>query len=98
MICVAPNSSIIFISKAYGGSISDKELTNRSEYLDLVPMYTRIMFDKGFKLRDECAQRLIDYASPPGRRGAAQMTPFEMQKTKHIAKFKNISGTGDQKT
>ena len=79
LVCVAPNSSIIFISKAYGGSISDKELTNRSEYLDLVPMYSRIMFDKGFKLRDECAQRFIYYASRPGRRGAAQMTPCGKQ-------------------
>ena len=85
LVCVAPNSSIIFISKAYGGSISDKELTNRSEYLDLVPMYSRIMFAKGFKLSHECAQRFIYYASPPGRRGAAQMTPSEVWKTKHIA-------------
>ena len=85
LVCVAPNSSIIFISKAYGGSISDKELTNRSEYLDLVPMYSRIMFAKGFKLTDECAERFIYYASPPGRRGAAQMTPSEGWKTKHIA-------------
>ena len=47
LVCVAPNSSIIFISKAYGGSISDKEHTNRSEYLDLVPMYSRIMLTRG---------------------------------------------------
>ena len=85
LVCVAPSSSITFISKAYGGSISDKKLTNRSEYLDLVPMYSRIMFAKGFKLSHECAQRFIYYASPPGRRGAAQMTPSEVWKTKHIA-------------
>ena len=61
-----------------------KKLTNRSEYLDLVPMYSR-MFAKGFKLTDECAERFIYYASPPDRRGAAQMTPSEGWKTKHIA-------------
>ena len=88
LVCVAPNSSIIFISKVYGGSISNKELTIRSEYLDLVSMYSRIMFDKGFKLRDECAQRFIYYASPPSRRGAAQMTPSEVWKTKHIANLR----------
>ena len=88
LVCVAPNSSIIFISKGYGGSISDKKLTSRSEYLDLVPIYSRIIFDKRFKLRDECAQRFIYYASPPGRRGAAQMTPSEVWKTKHIANLR----------
>ena len=35
------------------------------------------MFDRGFKLSDECAQRFIYYASPPGTRSAAQMTPSE---------------------
>ena len=46
LVCEAPNSCIIFISKAYGGSISDKELTNRSECLDLVPMYSRIILTR----------------------------------------------------
>ena len=83
MICVAPNSSTIFISKAYGGSISGKELTNGSKYLDLVPVFSRIMFDTGFKLNDECAQKFIHYISPPGKRGAAEMTPSEVEKIKH---------------
>ena len=88
LVSVAPNSSIMFISKAYGGSISDKEITNRSEYLDHVPSYSRIMFDKGFKLNDECAQRLLYYTVPPGRRGAAQMTRSEVRKTKKIANLR----------
>ena len=46
------------------------------------------MFDKGFKLSDECAQRFTYYASPPGRRGAAQMTPSEVRKAKHSANLR----------
>ena len=42
LVCVAPNSSIIFTSKAYAKSPSYKKLTNRSENLDLVPMCSRI--------------------------------------------------------
>ena len=61
LVCLAPNSTIIFITKAYGVSFSDKEPTIRRKYLDLLPMYSRIMFDKGFKLSDECAQRFIYY-------------------------------------
>ena len=88
LVCVAPNSSITFISKAYGGSVSDTELTNRSVYFDLVPMYSEIVFDKGFKLSDECAQRFIYYASSPARRGAVQMTHSEVRKTKHIVNLR----------
>lgn len=88
LICVAPNSTVVFASKAYGGSISDKELTNRSGYLDHVPAYSRIMYDKGFNLTEECAQRMINVSVPPGRRGSAQMTPAELKKTKEIANLR----------
>ena len=66
------------------------KIANRSEYLDLVPMYSRILFDKGFKLSDECAQRFIYYVSPPRRIGVAQMTPSEVRKTKHIANLRRL--------
>ena len=80
-------SSIVFILKIYGGSIADKELKNFCKYLDLFPMYSRIMFDKGFNLSDECAQRFNYYTSPPDRRGAAQMTHSKVRRKKHIANF-----------
>lgn len=88
LVCVAPNSTIVFVSKAYGGSISDKEITNRCGYLDMVPQYSQIMFDKGFRIHEECSQRFISYMVPPGRKGAAQMTPAEVKKTKHIANLR----------
>ena len=39
LVAVAPNSSIIFVSKAYSGSISDKALTNRCNFLDRIDPY-----------------------------------------------------------
>ena len=79
---------ITFVSKSYGGSISDKELTNRSGFLDFVPPYSQIMYDKGFNLSDECASHFITVSVPPGRRGSAQMTPAEIVKTKKIANMR----------
>ena len=46
------------------------------------------MFDRGFKLSDEYAQKFIYYASLPSMRSTAQMTPSEVQKTKHIANLR----------
>ena len=88
LVSVAPNSSIVFVSKAYGGSISDKEITNRSNYLDYIPKYSRIMYDKGFNVNTECSEHLIYYTVPPSRKGAAQMTPNEVKKTKKIANLR----------
>lgn len=57
LVRVAPNSSVVFVSKPYGGSISDKEITNRSGYLDLVPIYSQIMYDKDSNCMKERMQR-----------------------------------------
>ena len=43
------------------------------------------MYDKGFNLGEECASCFINVSVPPGRKGAAQMTPAEIVKTKKIA-------------
>ena len=88
LICVAPNSAITFISKAYTGRISDKAITKQSGFLDRVPMFSRIMADKGFNLFDECAARCIHFTVPPGKRGASQMTPAEVKKTSSVAKVR----------
>ena len=47
-----PNGLIIFASEAYGGSISDKQLTLDSGHLDLVEPYTEKMIDKGFNIKE----------------------------------------------
>ncbi|XP_065671737.1 uncharacterized protein LOC136089613 [Hydra vulgaris] len=88
ILSVAPNSSIVFFSKAYGGSFSDKEITNRSNYLDYIPRYSRIMYDKGFNINTKCSEHLIYYTVPSGQKGAAQMTPNEVKKTKEIANLR----------
>ena len=55
LVCVAPNSSAIYVSEGYTGRISDKALTNDSGFLDEIPPFWSIMVDKGFNLFSECA-------------------------------------------
>ena len=50
LVCIASNSSIIFTSKAYCGSISDKALTRDCKYLDMVEPYSQLMADKRFNI------------------------------------------------
>ena len=88
LITISPNGLIVFASEAYGGSISDKQLTVDSGYLDLVEPYSEIMVDKGFNIKKECAARFIDVHVPPGNRGQWQMLPKEIKKTSDIAKLR----------
>ena len=88
LIGVAPNSSIVYISKAYTGRISDKEITIDTGYLDNVPPYSIIMCDKGFGISEECDARRITLYVPPGKRGMSQMGHVEVAKTNRIAKLR----------
>jgi len=90
LVGIAANSSIVFVSKAYSGNISDKELTVKSNFLDLLEPYTTLMTDKGFSIIDECTARRINLLIPPGKRGKSQMTPTELAKTNKIAKMRII--------
>ncbi|XP_047138940.1 uncharacterized protein LOC124814891 [Hydra vulgaris] len=87
LIGVAPNSSIIFVSKAFTDRIGDKKITLDSKFLDLVSSYT-LMADKGFNLIEECVARKIYFITPPGHRGTSQMIASDVSKTSAIAKVR----------
>ncbi|XP_065675917.1 uncharacterized protein LOC136073911 isoform X2 [Hydra vulgaris] len=72
---VTSSSFINFVSEAYTGRISDKAITLDCNYLTKFPPYSSIMAGKGFNIASECAAYRITFISPPGKRGASQMTP-----------------------
>ena len=79
-VCVASNSAITFILKAYTGRINDKAITLKSGFLDIIPRYSIIMADKGFNIVDDCVTHCIQFIVPPARRGVTQMTPEKVKK------------------
>ena len=88
LISITPNGFICFASDAYGGSISDKQITLDSGYLDCIDPHTEIMVDKGFNIVEECAARFINVLVPPGKRGQSQMLTSDVRKTQQIAKLR----------
>lgn len=50
--------------------------------LDLIPMYSMVMADKGFNIKEECASRQLSLYVPPGRRGTSQMPSDCVRKAK----------------
>ena len=90
LVVIAPSSDIVFISLAYPGSISDKEITKQSGYLDMMESYTELIVDKGFSISNECAAKRIYVAVLPGKRGSSQMLSSEFTKTNKIAKTRTL--------
>ena len=73
LIGVSPNSMITFISKAFCGSISDKQIYLQSNVFNSLEPYVKIMADEGFLISEECAAHNIHLIIPPGKRGQMQM-------------------------
>ena len=62
LVTIAPNGAFIFVSQLYTGSISDRELTEKSGFLSLlqdVPAGKSIMADRGFDIQDLLAKHNI---------------------------------------
>ena len=52
MVAIAPNGAILFVSDAYEGSISDKEIVRVSGFLDFLNPGDVVMADRGFLIKE----------------------------------------------
>jgi hypothetical protein len=85
LVACSPNSTIMYVSPAYPGRTTDKDLTVDCGYLDNVPPNMMLMADKGFNIREECEAMTISLYVPPGKRGQLKMSSACVSKTKNIA-------------
>ena len=88
IVCCAPNSTITFLSKVYGGRASDKACLMESGLLDMHDPHDMTQTDKGFGIENECAERMLYLSIPPGLRGAAQMTSENVKRTSEVANLR----------
>ena len=91
LIACTPLGSISFLSKAWGGRVSDVELVKKSGLIDPKLHFPgdQILADRGFTLQDEfaavCGVQLI---IPSFTRGKKQLTAKEVETTRQIASIR----------
>ena len=86
LIGISPTLAICFVSQLYTGSISDRELTERSGVLELP--YDRgdsIIADKGFTILDLLEARGLKLNIPPFLKDRSSLLPAEVVETQEIA-------------
>ncbi|XP_068085171.1 uncharacterized protein Camp [Anabrus simplex] len=85
LIGINPSGFISFISDAYGGAISDRQLFIRSGMLDLLEEGDSVMADRGFNIQDLLCTKGVTLNIPPFLKGKRQFTPSENIETRRIA-------------
>ena len=65
LIGITPSGLISFVSKLWGGNVSDRHITKESGLLELLEKDDLVMADRGFVIRDLCLQKDADLLIPP---------------------------------
>ena len=74
LVGMSPNVWMTFVSGLYGGSISDREVVEKSHFIDLLDHNDLIMADRRFEIQDMLAVKQAQLFIPP--RGNQLKTSF----------------------
>ena len=75
MICISPRGQVTFVSDAFGGCTTDRQILERSKLMepDMFERGDEIMADRGILAQDVFASRCVKVNMPHTLRGKNQM-------------------------
>ncbi|CAN7946807.1 unnamed protein product [Ixodes hexagonus] len=85
LIAICPSGGICFISKCWGGKVSDLELTRHCGFLDFIQSEDLIMADRVFPIEELLAIRGASLIVPAYTRGKTQLTRREVEVSRRIS-------------
>jgi hypothetical protein len=88
LISITPQGTVNFISKSWGGRVSDKQITAESGFLDHLKPGDMVMADRGFTIEDLLAPLNCSLAIPSFTRGKSQLTYDDCKKSREIANLR----------
>ncbi|XP_068739049.1 uncharacterized protein [Montipora capricornis] len=85
LVACTPAGTISFVSKAVGGSMSDKELVKRSGIVDLFSPGDTLLADRGFNIQELLLHKGVKLVIPPFLKAKKQFLKADDQRTKQVA-------------
>ena len=76
LIGITPSGIISFVSEAWGGRVSDKQITINSGLLDFLQENDSVMADKGFIIKEALLERKCHLNCPPFMGSSAQLIRY----------------------
>ena len=85
LVAITPTGAISFISKCWGGRVSDRHLTVNSGLLKHLKHGDLILADRGFDIADDLALLGASIAIPPFTKGKPQLSQREVEFSRQLS-------------
>ncbi|XP_077865527.1 uncharacterized protein LOC144352336, partial [Saccoglossus kowalevskii] len=85
LIGIAPQGGVSFISKSWGGRVSDKYLTEHCGFLDNLVHDDIVLADRGFDIPDSVGYYCATLKIPAFTKGKSQLPALKVETTRKIA-------------
>ena len=85
LIAVTPQGSISFVSKAWGGRVSDKYITEQSGILDKLLPGDLVLADRGLTIQESVGFYCAEVKTPPFTKGKKQLSRHEVDWSREIS-------------
>ena len=88
LIGISPQGVISFVSKGWGGRVSDKHLTENCGLLNHILPGDQILADRGFNVQESVGFYCGEILVPPFTRGKKQLSRMEVDKARQLSRVR----------
>lgn len=88
LIGIAPQGVVSFISKGWGGRVSDVHLTENCGLLHHLLPGDLVLADRGFNIQESVSMYCAEVKIPPFTRGKKQLSKFEVDSSRQLSRVR----------